>query len=357
MPKKESSNPLLAKLKATSKIKESAVLTDSIYFQDKEDVATLVPMMNVALSGDLEKGFVPGLTTIAGPSKHFKTSFGLVMASAYLRKYEDAVLLFYDSEFGSPQSYFETFGIDTDRVLHTPIKDIEELKFDIVNQLKNIGRNDHVIVMIDSVGNLASKKELEDALNEKSVADMTRAKQLKSVFRMVTPYLTMHNIPMIVINHTYKTQDLFPKDVVGGGTGVYYSSDTVWIVGRQQNKKGTDLLGYRFIINVDKSRFVKEKSKIPIQVSFDRGVEQYSGLLDIALLGGFVVKPKNGWYQRKGTEKMVREKDTLKAEFWTELLQDEEFKTFMRKSYQLTGNGSIIDFEEGVEEFVIDDNG
>jgi intein/homing endonuclease len=126
-------------------------------------------------------------------------------------------MLFYDSEFGSPQSYFETFGISPDRVLHTPIANVEELKFDLVSQLENIDRGDRVVVVIDSIGNLASKKELEDTLNEKSVADMSRAKALKGLFRMVTPYLTMKDIPLLAINHTYKEIGLFPKDVVGGG--------------------------------------------------------------------------------------------------------------------------------------------
>ena len=119
-------------------------------------IPTEVPMINVALSGDTKGGLAPGLTVLAGPSKHFKTSFALIMASAYLKKYKDAVLLFYDSEFGSPQTYFETFGIDTTRVLHTPITNVEELKFDLIGQLEALERDDKVCVVIDSVGNLAS---------------------------------------------------------------------------------------------------------------------------------------------------------------------------------------------------------
>ena len=135
---------------------------------------------------------------------HHNTSFALVMAKAYLDKHEDAIILFYDSEFGSPREYFEAYDIDTARVLHTPIKHVEELKFDLINQLEQITQEDKVIIVIDSIGNLASKKELEDAINEKSVADMSRAKALKGLFRMATPYLTMNDIPMVAINHTYQ---------------------------------------------------------------------------------------------------------------------------------------------------------
>jgi RecA/RadA recombinase len=128
---------------------------------------------------------------LAGPSKHFKTGFALLLASSFLKKYPDGVILFYDSEFGTPQSYFNKFNIPLDSVVHTPITDVEELKFDIMKQLKDLQRDDQVLIIIDSIGNLASKKEVEDAMNEKSVADMSRAKQLKSLFRMITPHLTL----------------------------------------------------------------------------------------------------------------------------------------------------------------------
>ena len=167
---------VMDKLKKNSKIKGTDVLEDSIFFGEKDIVSTSVPMVNVALSGDMDGGLTSGLTVLAGPSKHFKTSFALLMASAYLKKHKDAVLLFYDSEFGSPQSYFEAFDVDTSRVLHTPVTNIEELKFDLVHQLNEVDRKDKVIVIVDSVGNIASKKEVEDAENMKSVADMTRAK-------------------------------------------------------------------------------------------------------------------------------------------------------------------------------------
>ena len=226
------------------------------------------------------------------------------------------------------KTYFESFGIDTERVLHTPITDVEQLKFDLVGQLENIERGDKVVVVIDSIGNLASKKELEDALNEKSVADMSRAKALKGLFRMVTPYLTMKNVPLLAVNHTYQEIGLFPKNVVSGGTGIYYSADNIWIIGRQQDKAGTEIQGYHFIINVEKSRFVKEKSKIPISVSWEGGIQKWSGLLDVALETGHVVKPKNGWYQaaHKPESSNIRAAQTMTAEFWNDVFEQTDFK-------------------------------
>jgi len=343
---------IMDKLKKNSKVSSTEVLAESKFFNEKDMIPTDVPMMNVALSGDPDGGLTPGLTVLAGPSKHFKTSFGLIMASAYLKKYPEAVLLFYDSEFGSPQSYFQQFDIDPERVLHTPITNVEELKFDIIAQMEGLDRDDKVIVMIDSVGNLASKKELEDAINEKSVADMSRAKALKGLFRMTTPYLAMKNIPLVAVNHTYKEIGLFPKDIVSGGTGIYYSADNIWILGRRQNKKGTEVTGYDFVINVEKSRYVKEKSKIPISVSWEGGVQNWSGLLDIALQGQYVSKPSNGWYCRVSRETgellepKVREAATLEADFWQPIFDETDFKDYLKQVYKIGGNAILKDFED-----------
>jgi RecA/RadA recombinase len=342
---------LMNKLKKNSTVKATSVVSDSVFFADKDLVNTGIPMLNVALSGDIEGGLAPGLTVIAGESKHYKSNLSLVMAAAYLRKHEDAVLLLYDTEFGITPEYLANFGLDQERILHTPIEHVEQLKFDIIKQLEQLEEGDKVFILIDSIGNLASKKELEDALNEKSVADMSRAKSLKGLFRMVTPYLNTRSIPLVCVNHTYKEIGLFPKNIMSGGTGIYYSANQIFFMGRRQQKTGTEVTGYDFIINVEKSRFVKEKSRVPISVTWSGGVDTYSGLLDVALMGGYVVKPSNGWYQRVNTDtgevlgSKVREKDTRNADFWSDLLQDDNFLQFVRDGYQIGGVSSFDDME------------
>jgi RecA/RadA recombinase len=331
---------LMERLYKAGSIK-STQLTKSSLFKEKEVVPTAVPMVNVALSGKLDGGLTSGLTVLAGPSKHFKTAFGLLMMKAYMDKYPDGICLFYDSEFGTPEHYFSSLNIDTDRVVHIPIKNVEELKFDLVKQLEEIAVEDKVYVMIDSIGNLASKKELDDARDEKSVADMTRAKQLKSLFRMITPYLAMKDVPLVAVNHTYQTQEMFSKAVVSGGTGVYYSADNIWIIGRQQEKKGTEIEGYNFIINVEKSRFVKEKSKIPISVTWEGGIKKWSGLLDVALEGEFVVKPTMGWYSKVDMETGVAEESKVRSaatetkEFWDGIIDHPKFTKYVEEKYAM----------------------
>jgi RecA/RadA recombinase len=347
---------ILDKLKKNSRIKDAELLSESKYFGKISLTPTPVPMMNVALSGSLDGGVSSGLTIIAGLSKHFKTSYALLVAASYLNADKDAVLLFYDSEFGSPQAYFESFGIDVSRVLHCPIKDVEELKLDLVNQLDQMDRKDKVFIIIDSIGNLASKKELEDAINEKSVTDMSRAKAIKGLFRMVTPYLTIKNVPCFGIAHTYSEMSLFPKEIVSGGRGITYSANNVWIIGRQQDKVGTEVKGYHFIINIEKSRFVKEKSKIPISVSWEGGIEKYSGLIDLAIEAGIITKTgqfcqltdlENGGF----LEGKVRPK-AIKNEYWEALIKYQPFYDFIKNKYTLGMVDMITDKQtEDTEEY------
>lgn len=342
---------LVDKLMKQSTIKETAILEKSKFFQKKELIQTKIPVLNLLQSGEIDGGFGSGLTIWAGPSKHFKTSFVLCNMKAYLDKYPDAVCLFYDSEFGTPQSYFMSFGIPLDRVVHTPITNVEELKFDIMKQLDGITRGDRVFIAIDSIGNLASKKEVDDALDGKSVADMSRAKAFKSLFRMVTPHLSLKDLPMHVVAHTYDTMEMYSKKVLSGGTGLYYSADNIYIVGRQQNKDGTEVIGYNFVLNVEKSRYVREKSKIPIEVTFEKGISPWSGLLDLAIETGHVVKPSNGWYMQAGTDKKYRQADTNTSEFWVPILTKTDFGKALKDMFQLAATDMIvadkIDYDTG----------
>lgn len=318
---------LLQKLKKNSTIKSTDILSESVLFNKKDMASTPIPIINLALSGSIDGGLSSGLTVLAAPSKHFKSNMALVMASSYLKKYPDAVCLLYDTEFGITPEYLKAMGVDPERCVHTPVEHVEALKFDVVKQLENIQRGDKVIIVIDSIGNLASKKELEDAIDAKSVGDMSRAKAIKSLFRIVTPYLTTRDIPMIVINHTIQTMEMFSKQVMTGGTGIMYSANTVFFFGKSQEKDGSETIGYNFNITIEKSRFVREKSKFPFLVTWEGGINKWSGLLDIGLDLGWIQKPSNGWFEGVNPETgeilsgKKRRAETDSADFWLPILK------------------------------------
>jgi hypothetical protein len=128
---------------------------------------------------------------------------------------------------------------------------------------------------------------------------------------------------------------------VSGGTGIYYSADNIFIIGRQQEKDGNEVTGFNFIMNVEKSRFVREKSKIPIEVSFQGGISTWSGLLDVAMEGGFVIKPSNGWYSHKDSDKKYRQKDTYTKDFWMPIITSKEFRDYIESRYKIAGTDML----------------
>lgn len=351
---------LLERLKSVGL--KSQVLSDSKIYKDRDLTTSNIPVINIAMSGDIDGGFGSGVTILAGPSKHFKSNTGVMMVADYLRANEDAFCLFYDSEFGAPPAYWANFGIDVSRVIHQPIENLEQLKFDLPQKLEEIKRGDKVIIFVDSIGNLASRKEAEDALDGKSTTDMTRAREMKSMFRIVTPKIKLRNLPAIFIAHTYQTMEMFSKAVVSGGTGPMYSADTVIIFGKQQDKDGTELVGFNFIMNMEKSRFVIEKSKIPLSVSFKNGISKYSGILDLALESGHVVKPKNGRYQLVDLStgellgEPVKEEATETPSFLGKVIVQESFKEYVRNKYQLKNNQiTEQDIDSYVEDVIEED--
>jgi RecA/RadA recombinase len=319
----------------------------------RDPASTVALPLNLALQGAFDGGVSPGITMFAAPSRHFKTNISLVCVSAWMDKYPDSIMLFYDSEFGAKESYFQSAGIDIDRVIHTPIKNIEELKFDLFHQLEALEKNDNVIIVIDSVGNLASKREVDNAENQNSAADMTRAKELKSLWRIVTPYFESLGIPCIVVNHVYTTMEMFSKTVVSGGQGNILASNDIIVIGRQQDKdkKTKELKGYNFILNVEKSRTVREGRKIPLLVHFDGGIMSYASLLDIAVEAGLATPMSGPWYAFVDPEtgeiddKKFMRKDTVGAEFWEDKLTDHKFTDAVTRFYRLDANSLIAKAE------------
>jgi hypothetical protein len=350
---------LLKRLRKVSEIEHTEVMSESSIYNERDMIPTPIPGLNIAYSGSLDGGLTSGLHVWAGPSRHFKSLFCLVSAAAYLHKYPDAICIFYDNEFGTPASYFESVGIDPKRVLHVPFTTLEELRTDLVKMLKEIKRGDKVILVVDSLGLAASNKEVKDAEEGNEKADMTRAKVNKSLFRIVTPHLRLKDLPMLVVQHTYETMEMFSKTVVSGGTGTMLAADNVYILGRQQDKDGKELNGYNFIINIEKSRFVKDKKKIPILVRRTGGIARYGGLFDLALDSKLIHQNSAVSYSLvlpDGTVDSVKfrrkevENDSV---FWKKMLADYRFRAYVKETFSVS-NGKLISTDDD-DELVADE--
>lgn len=355
---------LTERLLGASKSKYASTVNKSIIFadDDSDKISFDHPILNVIYSGSMRGGFHAGNTTWAGPSKHFKSLFSLMQAKAYLKaKHKggsntNAKIVLIDSEFGMPVSYFESVGINPEDVIHIPITNIEEMKTETVNILNELDRGDEVIFVIDSIGNLASIKEVQDAEKEgASPADMTRAKQLKSYFRIVTPMFKLRNIGLIVVNHTYQTLEMFSKTVLGGGTGNMYAADNIFFLGRRQDAKGTGaskvLNGYDFVVKVEKSRFIREGSQFIVNVGFETGLQKYTGMFELMQTLGLMETKGKKYELTDPSTGEVLEGHSRKwydehPEFWAEVVKNDAIDELIRKTYRLGENKLISDEED-----------
>lgn len=341
---------LLDRLLKAGDNKLADVAASSKFFEPKDVVQTDLPVLNIAFSGSLDGGVAPGLTVIAGKTKCYKTLISLYCMRAYLDKYPEGVAVLYDSEFGITVQYLRDTGIDPSRVIHIPVADIEEFKFDVVARLGELTPKDRVFIMVDSIGNLASKKELKDAEEGNSAQDMSRAKSLKSLFRIITPKLNILNIPCVIINHVYDTQETYSKPVVSGGQGIQLSANQIFIISKAQEKDGDQLSGWRFTITLEKSRTAREKAKLSFVVLYDGGIQKHSSLFDLALESGHLVKATQGWYntvdlETGETAEPKRRKADIEGDdaFFEGLLADSSFKRFVEGKYKLGGRDADDD--------------
>lgn len=172
----------------------------------------------------------------------------------------------------------------------------------------------------------------------------------------VTKIEKLGNLPVYDISVKDAEHYILKNGVVSHNSGGMLSSDNVWIIGRSQEKDGTELLGYNFTINIEKSRYVKEKKKIPILVTFEGGIQKYSAILDLAIAAGEVIKPNNGYYQLVDPEtgevigNKVREKATQCEEFLGVVLKRESFKKWIREEFQLSHMKMLSSDDAAIEE-------
>ena len=366
-------NPLLERMKkVTAKKVKSKTLSDTDFFDTKKYGASFeTHLFNLAVSGKFKDGGVtPGVTVLAGPSRSLKTIYGIYAVKAFLEKFKDAVCLFYDSEFGGP-GYWEAAGVDMDRVIHIPIKNIEDLKFDVQQKLDELTAKDKVVIFIDSIGMLASKKEALDALNENEAADMTRAKEIKSFFRIVTPTLNQYHIPLLAINSVHASFDKYNPVAMGGGTGILLAANTVIFFAKFKLKdEKSDVkdqaddgrIGNKFRMTIEKSRFIKEGSKFDFEMVYgERGPNKNTGLWEMALKTGDIYSPSNGWRAARIVDKdgnvlpedqhpKFREREKrLDPDFWEQIMfKKTNFAQNVENRLSLTYFGDD-DFVDGPE--------
>ena len=222
------------------------------------------------------------------------------MVRSFLDSNPDAGVIYFETESAISKQMIESRGIDSKRMVIMPVNTIEEFRttsIRIVDKYMEQPKEDRkpLMFVLDSLGMLATNKEVEDASNDKNVRDMTKAQLVKSVFRILTLKIGKANIPMIVTNHTYDVVGAYvPTKEMGGGSGLKYSASTIVYLGKKKEKDGTTLVGNIIKCEAKKSRLTREGSKVETRLFFDeRGLERYYGMLELGERAGI-------WANRAG---------------------------------------------------------
>lgn len=245
---------------------------------------------NALLSGSLWGG-IPNnkIIALAGESATGKTYFALGIVYKFLVDNSDGVVLYFDTEQAVTSEMFEERGIDSKRVAVFPIATVEEFRHQvlkIVDKYLELPKKERkpMLICLDSLGMLSTNKEVSDTAEGKGTRDMTRAQMVKSTFRVLTLKLGKAAIPLILTNHTYDViGSMFPQKTMGGGSGLKYAASTIVYLSKKKVKDGTDVIGNIIHCKLYKSRFTKENSMVDVMLNYDEGLNQYYGLVDLAL--------------------------------------------------------------------------
>ena len=283
----------------------AGLVSDGVSAGDTKDyIDTGSYVFNALVSGSIYGG-VPSnkITAIAGESSTGKTFFCLGIVQHFLDSDPDAGVIYFESESAISKQMIVDRGIDADRMMIVPVSTIEEFRtqscriLDKYMEQKESDRKPMMFVL-DSLGMLASNKEVEDVANDKNVRDMTKSQLIKGAFRVLTLKLGKANVPMLVTNHTYDVIGSYiPTKEMGGGSGLKYAASTIIYLSKKKEKDGKEVVGNIIKCKAQKSRLTKENSQVETRLYYDRGLDRYYGLIELG--------EKHGVFTRKGNRIVV----------------------------------------------------
>ena len=271
-------------------------------------------IFNGLVSGSIFGGVSSNkITAVAGESSTGKTFFSLAIVKNFLDNDPNAYCLYFDTESAITKSLLEDRGVDTSRLVVINVVTIEQFRskalkaVDIYLKSKTEERKPCMFVL-DSLGMLSTEIEINDALEDKQVRDMTKSQLVKGAFRMLTLKLGQANIPMIVTNHTYDVIGAYvPTKEMGGGSGLKYASSTIIYLTKKKEKDGKDVIGNLIKAKTAKSRLSKENKDVTVRLFYDdRGLDRYYGLLELGELG-VMWKNVAGRYEMNGKKVYAKE--------------------------------------------------
>jgi len=207
----------------------------------------------------------------------------------FLDENPEAGVIYFESESAITKQMVEGRGIDSMRMVVMPVTTVQEFRTQTLKVLdsyliQNEEDRKPLFLCLDSLGMLSTTKEVEDTAEGKETRDMTRAQVLKACFRVLTLKLGRAKVPMVVTNHTYDVVgSMFPTKEMGGGSGLKYAASSIVYLSRKKEKDGKEVIGNIIHCKNHKSRLTVENKMVDVRLTYDKGLDRYYGLLDLAL--------------------------------------------------------------------------
>ena len=250
-------------------------------------------IFNALLSGSIYGGLPSNkITAIAGESATGKTFFVMGMCKNFLDSNPDAGVIYFESESAITKQMVIDRGIDPKRMVMFPVTTVQEFRTQAIKVLDKYLEQDEsdrkpIMLCLDSMGMLSTTKEIDDTADGKETRDLTRAQVLKAAFRVLTLKLGRAKVPMVVTNHTYDVVgSMFPTKEMGGGSGLKYAASTIIYLSKKKEKDGSEVIGNIVHCKNQKSRLTIENKMVDVRLTYEKGLDRYYGLLDLAVQFG-----------------------------------------------------------------------
>lgn len=282
-------------------------------------------ILNAALSGSLYGG-VPNnkITAFAGESATGKTFFVMGVVKQFLNDNPNAAVFYFDTEAAVTKDMMKSRGIDTNRVIISEPETIQKFRHTALQIIDNYSKTPEkqrppMMMVLDSLGQLSTTKEVEDTAAGSETRDMTKAAVLKATFRVLNLKLAKVNVPLLVTNHVYDVVGSYiPMKEMSGGSGLKYTASQIVFLGKKKEKDGQEVIGNIIKVNMMKSRFTKENKKIEVLLTYDKGLDRYYGLLQLAEKYGIIKKVSTRYEMPDGSKVFGKAINNEPEKYFTE---------------------------------------
>ena len=286
--------------------------------------------LNAVLSGSIYGG-VPNnkVTAFAGESSTGKTFFVLGIVKQFLDANPEGGVIYFDTEAAVTKNMMETRGVDTKRVVISEPDTIQKFRHTALQIIEKYGaqpeaKRKPMMMVLDSLGQLSSTKEMEDTAEGKETKDMTKSATLKATFRVLNLKLAKIGVPLLVTNHVYDVVGAYiPTKEMSGGSGLKYTASTIVYLSKRKDKDGTEVVGNIVKVKLQKSRLTKENSQVEVKITYSKGLDRYYGLLDIAEKHGIIKKVSTRYELSNGVKVFGKNINEEPEKYFTQDILDQ----------------------------------